>query len=114
MSESCGSNDFSHADGEVSSTKQTHKELYLEEAESTEKMTSTAEQQSRSKTRRVIRNDNTEIILQTAAEFSKTYERTAMTQVINEYESVTIAKGIERKHLITIPHREVRKIYNYK
>ncbi|CAI8582874.1 unnamed protein product [Vicia faba] len=65
MSESCGSNDFSHADGEVSSTKQTHKELYaygevsstkrthkelyLEEAESTEKMASTAEQQSRSK-----------------------------------------------------------------
>ena len=48
MSESCGSNDFSHADGEVSSMKRTHKELYLEEAESTEKMTSTAEQQSRS------------------------------------------------------------------
>ncbi|CAI8617419.1 unnamed protein product [Vicia faba] len=122
MSESCGSNDFSHADGEVSSTKRTHKELYaygevsstkrahkelyLEEAESTEKMTSTAEQQSRSKTRRVIRNDNTEIILQTAPEFSKTYKRMAMTQVINEYESMTIAKEIERKHLITIPHKE--------
>jgi hypothetical protein len=66
------------------------------------------------KIRRVICNDYTEIILQEAAEFSKAYERTAMTQVISEYESIAIAKNIYEKHSIIIPYKQVRKIYNYK
>ncbi|WJX68583.1 hypothetical protein P8452_52936 [Trifolium repens] len=73
-------------------------------------MASTSGQQSRSKIRRVICNDYTEIILQEAAEFSKAYERTAMTQVISEYESIAIAKNIDEKHSIIIPYKQVESI----